>query len=163
MDPRERIDELVAVITRHDRLYHELGTPEIPDWEYDALFRELQALEAAHPALARPDSPTRRVGGAPIAELAPFRRTVPMLSLQNGYRREDGEESREGPMTDLLAWALGSLQDNGTRRGGLAGFLRDEDPDAPVDARTLPEDRDALAAWDANSAVPAARSVRDST
>ncbi len=137
MDPRERIDALVAVIARHDRLYHELGAPEIPDWEYDALFRELQALEVAHPDLVRPDSPTRRVGGAPLAELTPFLRTVPMLSLQNGYRREEGEAAREGPMTDLLAWALGSLQDNGTRRGGVAGFLRDEDPDAPVDARAL--------------------------
>lgn len=137
MEPRERIDELVAALARHDRLYHELGTPEISDWEYDALFRELQALEAAHPTLARPDSPTRRVGAAPLAELTPFHRTIPMLSLQNGYRREEDEESREGPMTDLLAWALGSLQENGSRRGGLAGFLRDEDPDAPVDARAV--------------------------
>jgi DNA ligase (NAD+) len=69
-------------ITAHDHRYYVLDQPTISDAEYDALFRELQALEAAHPALLTPDSPTRRVGGATRAEFAPVRHTVPMLSIR---------------------------------------------------------------------------------
>jgi DNA ligase (NAD+) len=92
------MEQLVADLNRHNRLYHELDAPEIPDIEYDALYRELEALEAAHPALARGDSPTRRVGGTPIAELLPFTHEIPMLSLQNGYRRT---EPGADPWVDL--------------------------------------------------------------
>jgi len=90
--------ELVDELNRHNRLYHELNAPEISDWEYDALFRELEELEATHPALVLPDSPTRRVGGGAIDELPTFVHEIPMLSLQNGLRRtEPGVE----PFLDL--------------------------------------------------------------
>ncbi|MFN7147404.1 MAG: DNA ligase LigA-related protein, partial [Myxococcota bacterium] len=88
MDERARLDWLVAELNRHNRLYHEENAPEIPDHAYDELFRELEALEAAHPEWVRPDSPTRKVGSTPVAALLPFVREVPMLSLQNGYKRE---------------------------------------------------------------------------
>ena len=77
-----RSEELRAEITRHDHLYYVLDAPELPDSEYDRLFRELQALEAEYPALATDDSPTRRVGGAVMSTLAPVRHRVPMLSIQ---------------------------------------------------------------------------------
>jgi len=78
-----RIDELVQSLERHLRLYHLEDTPEISDAAYDALFRELEALEASHPTLARADSPTQRVGAPPAEgfETAPHRK--PMLSLDN--------------------------------------------------------------------------------
>ena len=62
--------------------YYVLDDPAIPDVEYDRLFRELQALEAAHPELQTPDSPTQRVGGAPLAAFSPVRHAVPMLSIR---------------------------------------------------------------------------------
>jgi DNA ligase (NAD+) len=82
MHPAERAADLRAQIARHDRLYYELDAPEIPDSEYDRLFRALQALEAEHPALCSPDSPTQRVGGRPLAAFAPVRHVVPMLSIR---------------------------------------------------------------------------------
>ena len=77
-----RAAELRAQIARHDRLYYELDEPEIPDAEYDRLFRELQALEAEYPALRTADSPTQRVGGKPLDSFAPVRHVVPMLSIR---------------------------------------------------------------------------------
>jgi DNA ligase (NAD+) len=75
--------ELAAEIERHLRLYHVEDRPEITDAEYDALFRELQDLERAHPELARPDSPTQRVGAPPADGFATVPHRVPMLSLDN--------------------------------------------------------------------------------
>jgi DNA ligase (NAD+) len=69
-------------IAEHDYRYYVLDAPEIPDAAYDALFRELAALEAQYPALVTPDSPTQRVGGAARAEFAPVRHRVPMLSIR---------------------------------------------------------------------------------
>ncbi|MHB0975201.1 MAG: NAD-dependent DNA ligase LigA [Thiobacillus sp.] len=69
-------------IERHNYAYYVLDQPTIPDAEYDRLFRELQALEAEHPELATPDSPTRRVGGKPLDGFAPVRHVVPMLSIR---------------------------------------------------------------------------------
>jgi DNA ligase (NAD+) len=86
MQPAEsaagRVAELRTQIAGHDRLYYELDAPEIPDAEYDRLFRELQALEAEHPALRTPDSPTHRVGGKPLDGFRPVRHAVPMLSIR---------------------------------------------------------------------------------
>ncbi len=89
---QDRIDWLVAELNRHNRLYHELSAPEIPDREYDLLFRELEQLEASHPELVREDSPTRRVGGAPVDSLPPFTHRVPMLSLGNAFSEADLRE-----------------------------------------------------------------------
>ncbi len=73
---------LRAEIERHDHAYYVLDAPSIPDAEYDKLFGELQALEAQFPELASADSPTRRVGGQPLAQFAPVRHDLPMLSIQ---------------------------------------------------------------------------------
>ena len=87
--PRERVAALRAEIERHNRLYYVEDAPEITDAEYDRLFRELQALEAAHPGLVTPDSPTQRVGGAPAKDLAPVRHEMPMLSIRTETDTED--------------------------------------------------------------------------
>jgi DNA ligase (NAD+) len=86
---RQRIDWLVAEISRHNRLYHLEDRPEISDADYDRLFRELLELEQAHPDLARPDSPTRRVGAPPAGGFAPIRHRVAMLSLDNAMNRDE--------------------------------------------------------------------------
>ncbi|NCT95846.1 MAG: NAD-dependent DNA ligase LigA [Comamonadaceae bacterium] len=78
----ERAAELRALLHHHAHLYYTLDAPKIPDAEYDRLFQELQAIEARHPELLTPDSPTQRVGGAVLKELAPVRHAVPMLSIR---------------------------------------------------------------------------------
>ena len=77
-----RAAALRAALNRAAHQYYTLDAPEIPDAEYDRLFRELQALEAAHPELATPDSPTRRVGARVLEGFAPVRHQVPMLSIR---------------------------------------------------------------------------------
>ncbi len=79
----QRYTALCAEIERHNRLYYQLDTPEITDAEYDALFRELLKLEAAHPELINPDSPSQKVGSAPLGKFAAVRHALPMLSLRN--------------------------------------------------------------------------------
>ncbi len=76
------IDGLVAQLNHHAHRYYVLDAPEVPDAEYDRLFQRLQALEAAHPELVRPDSPTQRVGGRPLDGFSPVRHAVPMLSIR---------------------------------------------------------------------------------
>jgi len=78
----QRARQLRDEILHHDYQYYVLDTPQIPDSEYDRLYRELQALEAEYPELITADSPTQRVGGAPLSELASVRHRVPMLSIQ---------------------------------------------------------------------------------
>jgi DNA ligase (NAD+) len=80
--PAERAAELRAQLHHHAHRYYTLDEPEIPDAEYDRLFRELQAIEAEHPELLTPDSPTQRVGGAVLKALPPVRHAVPMLSIR---------------------------------------------------------------------------------
>ncbi len=87
--PRERIEALRELIAHHDQRYHALDAPEIPDAEYDALKRELEALEAAHPQFARRDSPTVTVGAKPAAGFRPVQHAVPMLSLSNAFSEEE--------------------------------------------------------------------------
>jgi len=84
-----RMRELSTELNRHNRLYHELAAPEIDDRAYDLLFSELSALEERFPHRALPDSPTRRVGGAPIDGLVSHRHSVPMLSLGNAFSPSD--------------------------------------------------------------------------
>ena len=80
-----RARELAREIERHNRLYYVDDAPEISDARYDELFGELQALEAAHPELASPDSPTQRVGALPSEAFAEVTHRVPMLSLANAF------------------------------------------------------------------------------
>lgn len=88
---RLRVERLRAEIDRHNYRYHVLDDPEIPDSGYDRLMNELRELEREHPSLVVADSPTQRVGGAPIAGFAQVRHRVPMLSLENAFTREDVE------------------------------------------------------------------------
>jgi DNA ligase (NAD+) len=86
---RERASWLRGELERHNNLYYVRDAPEITDAEYDALFRELSALEAQHAELAAEDSPTRRIGGAPLPEFAEVRHRVPMLSLGNAFDEDE--------------------------------------------------------------------------
>ncbi|HBE94303.1 MAG TPA: DNA ligase (NAD(+)) LigA, partial [Desulfovibrio sp.] len=88
----QRAAELREQLEYHNHRYYVLDAPEITDAEYDALFRELQALEAAHPELDDPNSPTRRVGGAPAEGFATYRHRLPMMSLDNAMTLEEWRE-----------------------------------------------------------------------
>ncbi|HEY0840049.1 MAG TPA: NAD-dependent DNA ligase LigA, partial [Vulgatibacter sp.] len=88
-DAAKRIEILRDEIREHDRRYYVLDAPVISDAAYDALFRELQALEAEHPDLVTPESPTQRVGGAPAEGFEKVVHRVPMLSLANAFSDED--------------------------------------------------------------------------
>ncbi len=90
-DAQDRIDELRAQVAHHNRLYHELDRPEIPDGDYDALVRELRHLEVDFPDLADPASPAQAVGGGVSATFAPVTHAVPMTSLDNAM---DSDELR---------------------------------------------------------------------
>ena len=87
----ERAAWLRAELDRHNHAYYVLDAPSIPDAEYDKLFRELQGLEAEYPELLSADSPTQRVGAAPLKEFPPRRHGVPMLSLNNAFAPEEVE------------------------------------------------------------------------
>ena len=88
----KRIAELRNEIRRHDHLYYVQGKAEIPDREYDRIYRELVDLESEFPELVTPDSPTQRVGGAPSEQFPTFVHRVPMLSLDNTYSEEELRE-----------------------------------------------------------------------
>lgn len=96
----QRMAWLVAELNRASYNYHVLDAPTIPDAEYDKLYHELLALETAHPDAVDPDSPTRRVGDAPIPEFGQVTHAVPMLSLNNGFTDDDidnfDRKAREG-------------------------------------------------------------------
>lgn len=87
--PAQRIAKLKAEINEHNYRYHVLDAPIIPDAEYDRLVRELQALEARHPELVTADSPTQRVGAAPLKAFHEAKHDVPMLSLDNAFSDEE--------------------------------------------------------------------------
>ncbi|GAA5072542.1 NAD-dependent DNA ligase LigA [Lysobacter panacisoli] len=87
--PADRIAELRQRIDDANYRYYVLDDPSIPDAEWDALLRELQSLEAAHPELVTPDSPTQRVGIAPTGTFAEVRHAIPMLSLGNAFTDEE--------------------------------------------------------------------------
>ena len=88
-EARARLQALREQVAYHDRRYHAEDEPEISDAEYDALKRELEALEAAHPDAAGADSPSQRVGARPVAKFAPVRHALPMLSLSNAFTDEE--------------------------------------------------------------------------
>ncbi|HEU5153076.1 MAG TPA: NAD-dependent DNA ligase LigA, partial [Iamia sp.] len=108
-DPARRAAELRTEIAEHDRRYHELDAPTISDADYDALVRELRALEETHPDLVTEDSPTQRVGSAPSALFAPVQHRQPMMSLDNAFDSES-----------LVAW--------GDRLERRLGAEPDDDP-----------------------------------
>ena len=128
-------------LAAHDYRYYVLDDPTVSDSEYDGLMQELKALEAAHPELITPDSPTQRVGGAPLAEFGVVEHAVPMLSLDNAFTEQAARDfdrriherlktdaeirySAE-PKLDGLAVSLvyerGVLQQAATRGDGVQG------------------------------------------
>jgi DNA ligase (NAD+) len=137
----ERIERLRALLHYHSYLYHTLDKPEITDAEYDALMHELRTLEAQHPELVTPDSPTQRVGAEPLPEFVKVTHPYPMTSLTDAFSREEVEAWRERfgrllpqgtavefvvePKIDGLAVALtyeqGLLVRGATRGDGLVG------------------------------------------
>ena len=86
---QQRIDSLREQIRHHEYLYFVLDKPELPDAEFDLLVRELKKMEAEHPDLITPDSPTQRVGGKPREGFVKVAHSVPMLSLDNAYNEEE--------------------------------------------------------------------------
>ena len=85
---KARYATLVAEIQRHDHSYYVEAKPVISDGEYDRLYRELLELEREFPDLVRPDSPSQRVGGQPLAGFNSVRHLEPMLSLDNTYSQD---------------------------------------------------------------------------
>ncbi|MEK7766508.1 MAG: NAD-dependent DNA ligase LigA, partial [bacterium] len=132
---RREIEALRSAIREHDRRYHLEAKPSISDEAYDQLMRRLLDLEAAHPELVTPDSPSRRVGGAPTKKFPVARHDPPMMSLDNTYAAEEvrawEERCRKGlpgqalefviePKIDGVAVALiyeGGLLIRGAPRG----------------------------------------------
>ena len=91
-DPGQRVSWLRETLNRHNRLYYVEARPEISDREYDRLYDELKRLEADHPELVSPESPTQRVGGAPLKAFRNVRHLRPMMSLDNTYSYEEIRE-----------------------------------------------------------------------
>ena len=89
MSLQQQIDTLRQDLRRYEYEYHVLDNPTIPDAEYDRLFHQLKALEAAHPELITADSPTQRVGAKPLSGFAQVRHEIPMLSLDNAFSDEE--------------------------------------------------------------------------
>ena len=138
---RDEIERLRREVERHNRLYYVLDAPEISDAEYDALFRRLQELEAAHPELASPDSPTQRVGAPPAERFRTVAHTLPMLSLANAMSEDEVVEfdtrvrrtlHHEGPVAYVaepkldgvaveLVYEHGRLVVGSTRGDGMTG------------------------------------------
>lgn len=121
----QRVAELRKQLAHHNYQYYVLDNPEIPDIEYDRLFRELQQLEAEHPELITPDSPTQRVGGAPLKGFDEVKHEIPMLSLGNVFSEEEltdfDRRVRDGLGIDEVVYAAEPKLD------GLAISIRYED------------------------------------
>ena len=92
MGPKERIKELTDLLNEANTKYYVLDAPEMPDFEYDRLLRELEELEAANPELAMPASPTRRVGGEALSQFEKVQHPVPLRSLQDVFSTEELQE-----------------------------------------------------------------------
>ncbi len=151
-DPAQRIVELREQIRHHNYRYHVLDDPAVSDAEYDALMRELRAIEQAHPELVTPDSPTQRVGATPSEKFAKVRHPVPMLSLGNAFdeaglrawrervARLLGDDARVAfvvePKIDGLAIAL-TYEDGRFVRGATRGD-GEVGEDVTANLRTVP-------------------------
>jgi DNA ligase (NAD+) len=140
MSAKSKIEKLRAELERHNRLYYE-GQPEISDFEFDQMLRELEKLEAEHPELFDPNSPTQRVGGVPLeGDFATVIHDPPMLSIENAYSLEELREWHERVLRGLgresveyeaelkidgvsiaLAYENGALVRAATRGDGVRG------------------------------------------
>ena len=97
----ERLEALKKEIARHDRLYYVLDNPEISDYQYDQLMKELLAIEEAFPHLLTADSPSQRVGGEPLKQFESYTHRNPLLSLMNAYGTDDLREFHQRICSDL--------------------------------------------------------------
>ena len=133
MEAEKRIAELTKILQEANYKYYVLDTPEMQDFEYDRLLRELEELEAANPHLVSPDSPTQRVGGAAISAFEKYAHPVPLMSLQDVFSLEElgefldktletypGAEFSVEPKVDGLSVAL-EYQDGQFVRGATRG------------------------------------------
>ena len=137
---KERMERLRALIRKHDYQYYVLDSPLITDREYDQLISELKSLEAKHPELITPDSPTQRVGGEPLPGFTTIRHRVPLLSLDNTFSQGELAEFNRRVQARLLPeenWYVCELKIDGvsialvyedgllisaaTRGGGVVG------------------------------------------
>ncbi len=152
MSPAERAAELRRLIDRANIAYYVHDAPEIPDAEYDRLFRELREIEAAHPELATPDSPTQRIGAEPATALRKHTHLRPMLSLANAFSddeltawedrnaRLNADVRHGGYTTEIkidgaavnLTYAKGRFVTGATRGNGTVG------EDVTANLRTIP-------------------------
>ena len=89
MEAKERIEELTQILNQANYRYYVLDAPEMADYEYDRLLRELEELEAKNPELLRPDSPTQRVGGEALSQFQKVIHPVPLMSLQDVFSQEE--------------------------------------------------------------------------
>jgi len=137
---KARIEELRKLINHHNYRYYVLDSPEISDDEYDGLMRELKQLEKAHPQLLTPDSPTQRVGAAPVEAFGVVEHPLPLLSLGNAFSQEElqawytrivklaaapsfsftGEHKIDG-LAVALTYVNGQLTTGATRGDGFRG------------------------------------------
>ena len=117
MTPSDRIQHLRNEIRRHEELYYVQASPELSDADFDALMNELKTLEAAHPDLLTPDSPTQRVGGRPAEGFTTVEHLQPMLSLDNAYNEEElrafDERVRKGLSIDQSPAYVAELKIDG--------------------------------------------------
>jgi DNA ligase (NAD+) len=122
---RERVEALRRELAHHNHLYHVKDAPEISDAQYDALFRELEAIEQSHPDWVTADSPTQRVGASPLTELAAVTHRLPMLSLSNAFSEAEVQgfdrRVREGLDAEVVEYSCEPKFD------GLAVTLAYED------------------------------------
>ncbi len=116
-----RVDELREQIRHHNYLYHVLDAPEVPDAEYDRLVRELTKLEQEHPELVTVDSPTQRVGDAPIEAFGTVEHRLPMLSLDNAFS-EDELRDFHRRVSVAWTWAMRPLISNTPRSRSWTGL-----------------------------------------
>ena len=89
MEPKERIQTLTEQLKEANYRYYVLDDPQMPDFEYDALLRELEILEAQYPQFQLPDSPTTRVGGEALSQFEKVTHSVPLMSLQDVFSEEE--------------------------------------------------------------------------
>ncbi len=138
LSPKDRIEQLRRELQRHSKLYYELDSPEIPDYQYDAMLRELRELEEQYPQYRTGDSPTQRVGGAASEQFSKVHHKVKMESLLDAFSKEEVQayiqkvketlpdatfvvETKIDGLSVSLVYQNGELTEGSTRGDGLVG------------------------------------------
>ena len=116
MENKERIDALTDQLNEANYRYYVLDDPQMPDFEYDRLLRELEILEQEHPELARADSPTKRVGGEALSKFDKIVHSVPLMSLQDVFSLDE--------LNDFLAKLTDILADQSTTKAEIVSVMQ---------------------------------------